>query len=143
MPRPRLSNSPFSEIRGRVPGEKRGEGSDILSAWVSATSEPDTARTPRPVPRRLWAAERCGRNQCGERQGPSGDVRRYDGEMSDQRRNIGSVKRRELREERRKKAARRRYEREKDREREPDAQETLWRHAKNVFIGGMGFGDRP
>jgi hypothetical protein len=63
--------------------------------------------------------------------------------MSDQRRNIGSVKRRELREERRKKAARRRYEREKDREREPDAQETLWRHAKNVFIGGMGFGDRP
>jgi hypothetical protein len=53
------------------------------------------------------------------------------------------VKLRQFREDRRKKAARRRYEREKDRDREPDAQETIWRRAKNLFIGGMGYGGRP
>jgi hypothetical protein len=47
------------------------------------------------------------------------------------------------REERRKKAARRRYERQQDREREPDAQETIWRRAKAVFLGMIGYGGGP
>jgi hypothetical protein len=44
------------------------------------------------------------------------------------------------REERRRRSARRRHEREKDRERQPDAQETIWQRAKGAFMGWIGYG---
>jgi hypothetical protein len=52
---------------------------------------------------------------------------------------IGDMKLRQIRDHRRTTVARRRHESQKDAEREPDAQETIWRRAKNMFVSFFGF----